>query len=138
MPNFYFDYRDIFRAPRLALSGKKLFIQTFGFVIGYVGYLILTYIAYSLSGFPISETWDSYGLFPLYDFAFNNWISWVIWGAGVAFMLVSWLLSNTCVAKVTYEQLKGDEFYSAKEAVRFLKKNWKTVLLSPLSILLML
>lgn len=137
MPNFYFDYRDIFRAPRLALSGKKLFIQTFGFVIGYVGYLILTYIAYSLSGFPISETWDSYGYFPLYDFVFNNWISWVIWGAGVLIMLVSWLLTNTCVAKVTYEQLKGDEFYSAKEAVRFLKKNWKTVLLSPLSILLM-
>jgi len=137
MPNFYFDYRDIFRAPRLALSGKKLFIQTFGFVIGYVGYLILTYIAYSLSGFPISETWDTYGLFPLYDFVFNTWISWAIWGAGVLFMLVSWLLTNTCVAKVTYEQLKGDEFYSAKEAVRFLKKNWKTVLLSPLSILLM-
>ncbi|HKZ22712.1 MAG TPA: hypothetical protein VJ165_05855, partial [candidate division Zixibacteria bacterium] len=96
-----------------------------------------TYIAYSLSGFPISETWDTHGLFPLYDFVFNNWISWAIWGAGVVFMLASWLLTNTCVAKVTYEQLKGDEFYSAKEAVRFLKKNWKTVLLSPLSILLM-
>jgi len=137
MPNFYFDYRDIFRAPRLALSGKKLYIQTFGFVIGYIGYLILAYIAYSLSGFPISETWNSYGLFPLYDFVFNNWISWVLWGAGVLFMLISWLLTNTCIAKVTYEQLKGDEFYSAKEAVRFLKKNWKTVLLSPLSILMM-
>lgn len=137
MSNFYFDIRDIFRAPRLALSGKKLLIQTFGFVVGYVGYLVLTYFAYLFSGIPISETWDNFGLFPIYDFAFGNWLSWAIFALGVLFMVVIWLLTNTCIAKVTYEQLKGDEFYSAKEAVRFLKKNWKTVILSPLSILLM-
>ncbi len=137
MTNFYFDIRDIFRAPRLALSGKKLLIQTFGFVIGYVGYLILTYFAYLFSGIQITETWDNFGLFPIYDFVFSNWLSWGVFALGVLFMVIIWLLTNTCIAKVTYEQLKGDEFYSAKEAVRFLKKNWKTVVLSPLSILLM-
>lgn len=37
--------------------------------------------------------------------------------------------------KITYEQLKGDDFYSSKEAFRFLKKNWVPVLLSPFSLL---
>ena len=41
----HFDYRDIFRAPRLALSGKKIWTFVVGNFIGYLGYLILTYIA---------------------------------------------------------------------------------------------
>jgi len=35
----YFDVRDIFRAPRLALSGKKIWIFLVANLIGYVCYL---------------------------------------------------------------------------------------------------
>ena len=37
----YFDVRDIFRAPRLALSGKKIFIFTVAGVIGYAAFWLL-------------------------------------------------------------------------------------------------
>jgi len=132
---FYFDIRDIFRAPRLALSGKKLLIQTSGLLCGYLGFLILTYLAHLLSDRRLSEVWGSYGLFPVHDFSFSGFLAWLAFIIGCLFFICIFLLSNAAVGKITYEQLKGDEFYSTKDSFKFLKKNWKTVLLSPLSIL---
>jgi predicted membrane protein len=132
---FYFDIRDIFRAPRLALSGKKLFIQTSGLLCGYLGFLILTYLAHLLSDRRLSEVWGSFGFFPVHDFSFSGFLAWLAFIIGCLFFICIFLLSNAAVGKITYEQLKGDEFYSTKDSFKFLKKNWKTVLLSPPSIL---
>ena len=38
--NLYFDVRDIFRAPRLALSGKKIWTMMQATYVGYVIYCI--------------------------------------------------------------------------------------------------
>ncbi len=135
MTKFYYDVRDVFRAPRLALSGKKILLQFLGVVIGYLGYLIFTYLAFLASGLSISETWKYQGLFPMQDFPFVKWFQWAIFGVGCLWALICWLLASTMVGKVTFEQLKGDDFYSSRESFRFLKKNWAPVLLTPLSLL---
>ena len=134
MYKLYFDIRDIFRAPRLALSGKKILIQCLGLIIGYVGYLILAYVAFLTSKMSLADIWESYGLFPVWGFTFTNWFSWLIFIIGCLFLLITWLLASTAVGKVTYEQLKGDEFYSAKDSLKFLKKHGKAVFLTPLSL----
>ena len=43
--NLYFDFRDIFRAPRLALSGKKIWIFIVGNLAGYIVYWVFTYLS---------------------------------------------------------------------------------------------
>ncbi|MCJ7508636.1 MAG: hypothetical protein MUO85_07910 [candidate division Zixibacteria bacterium] len=134
MKKFYFDVRDIFRAPRLALCGKKLPVQFLGFLIGYLGYLILTYFAYLSEGASLAEIWKDYGLFPVYEFFFGTWYSQIIFILGLLFMIACWLLSSAMVAKITYEQLKGDGFYSKDDAWKFIRKYWKPVLLSPFSL----
>jgi len=135
MHKFYFDIRDIFRAPRLALSGKKILIQGLGLLIGYLGYLILTYIAFLISGMSLADIWESYRFFPLWGFTFSHWLSWLIFVLGCLFLVVSWLLASAAVGKVTYEQLKGDEFYSAKDSLKFLRNHGKAVILTPLSLI---
>jgi hypothetical protein len=135
MKKFYFDVRDVFRAPRLALCGKKLTVQFLGFLIGYLGYMILAYVAYLSEGASLSEIWKSYGLFPVYEFFFGTWYSQIIFVIGLLFMIACWLLSSAMVAKITYEQLKGDGFYSKGDAWKFIQKYWKPVLLSPFSML---
>ena len=62
----YFDVRDIFRAPRLALSGKKILVFVQALLVGYANYLILTYVSFGLAGYTFSETWSQYGLFPVF------------------------------------------------------------------------
>jgi hypothetical protein len=135
MYKLYFDIRDIFRAPRLALSGKKILIQGLGLLIGYVGYLILTYVAFLISGMSISDIWEGYRFFPLWGFTFSHWLSWLIFIIGCLFLVAAWLLASAAVGKVTYEQLKGDEFYSAKDSLKFVKNHGKTVLLTPFSLI---
>jgi len=135
MTKFYFDVRDVFRAPRLALSAKKILLQFMGLLVGYCGYLVFTYLAFFSSGVSFSETWEYHGLFPLSDLSFTEWYSWAIFGIGCLAALICWLLASTMVGKVTYEQLKGDDFYSSREAFSFLKKHFVPVFLSPLSML---
>jgi len=60
----HFDVRDIFRAPRLALSGKKILVFVQALFVGYADYLILTYLSFALAGYSFSETWSQYGLYP--------------------------------------------------------------------------
>ncbi len=135
MYKLYFDIRDIFQAPRLALSGKKILIQGLGLLIGYMGYLILTYVAFLISGMSFSYIWESYRFFPLWGLTFSHWLSWLSFITGSLFLVAAWLLASAAVGKVTYEQLKGDEFYSAKDSLKFLKNHGKTVILTPLSLL---
>jgi hypothetical protein len=135
MTRFYFDIRDVFRAPRLALSGKKILLQFMGLLVGYLGYLFFSYLAFICTGFALSEAWRYHGLFPLRDLPFREWYSWLLYGIGVVWAVICWLLASTMVGKVTYEQLKGDDFYSSREAFRFLKKNWGPSFFTPLSLL---
>ncbi|MGB8657437.1 MAG: hypothetical protein WCE90_06580 [Candidatus Zixiibacteriota bacterium] len=135
MTKFYFDIRDVFRAPRLALSPKKILLQFWGVLIGYTAYLFFTYLAFLSNGVGLHAIWENHGFFPLDDFPILHWYGWVIFGIGCLFALVCWLLTSAMVAKVTFEQLKGDDFYSSKEAFRFLKKKWAPVLLSPFCML---
>jgi len=135
MTKFYYDIRDVFRAPRLALSGKKILLQFLGVLLGYIGYLIFTYLAFVASGTSISEVWRYQGLFPMRDFPFARWYQWAIFAVGCLWALICWILASTAVGKVTFEQLKGDDFYSTKESLRFLKSHWGPVLLTPLFML---
>ena len=60
----HFDVRDLFCAPRLALSGKKIWIFLVGSLIGYIFYFALNYLAFILAGQTLNETWISQGLYP--------------------------------------------------------------------------
>ena len=62
--DLYFNIKDIFRAPRLALSGKKIWIFMTGNLAGFVSYWILTYFAFFLADMPVGDTIMKYGLYP--------------------------------------------------------------------------
>ena len=135
----HFDWRDMFKAPRLAIStGKRLVLQALGLMVGYLGYLVLTYLAYYVAGQSLTDTWSFFGLFPFYDFEFGSWISAIIWILGILFWVVCWMLFSTAVAKVTFEELRGDQFYSTKEALHFMKGRLSAVLFSALTLFLLL
>jgi hypothetical protein len=136
MVDLHFDFKDVFRASRLGFSPKKMWMQFVGLVIGLVLYTIFGYVGFMLSGWEIREIWMSYRLWPFPLYADLTWLSLLIVAVGALLFAVVNLLANTAVAKVTFEQLRGDEFYEIQEAVRFVKKHWRVVLLSPLALLL--
>lgn len=134
MTQLHFNYKDVFRACRLGFSAKKIWVQFVGFVVALIGYVVFTYGAHLLAGTAISQVWADYRLFP-FPAAFP-WFSWLVWAAGLLFVLIVLLIAGTAVSKITYEQLRGDEFFEIKEAWKFAFKSGRSVIFSPFLLVL--
>ena len=135
MVSLRFVYRDIFRSARLAFSFQRLWIQFTSLFFGYIVYVVLTYLSLVLAGKELGQLFSRMGLLPGVIGYGLPWYSWIIYGLGVFGLLFAWLVSGTGVARATYMNLKGNTFYSWKEAMRFaFKKKGVSVISTPIAI----
>ena len=132
--DLHFNFKDIFRAPRLALSGKKIWIFIIGNLVGFISYWIMTYLALVLSGLPFGDMVDKYGLYPSISGHQLSLFYWFIYLIGCLIWIVSILFSSTAVCRVTLKQLKGNDFFSGKDAWSYVYKHWHSVVFTPLTI----
>ena len=128
------NFKDLFRAGRVAFSLQRVWINFFGLAIGYGVYLIFTYLSFLTAGKTFLAMWDRYGLFPC---LFGNeypWFSWAIFIIGSLLLLMMVLVTNTAVSRAVYMNLKGETFYTWKEAYKFAMKNMASILGAPVAI----
>lgn len=135
MTNLHFNFKDVFRAVRLGFSAKKIWVTFIGFLCAFIGYGILSYLAYLVAGIEIGEIWDTFRLIPMYPLEWP-WFSWLIYIVGVLWWICVTLFTGVAVSKITYEQLKGDDFYEIKEAIKFALRCGKSTILAPLVLIL--
>ncbi|UCE05969.1 MAG: hypothetical protein JSW07_20660 [bacterium] len=133
-----FDVRDIFKSTRLALSLQRIWIQFLGLLFGYVGYLFFTYISFITAGIGLSTGWKRYGLLPCLLAESSNWYSFIIYLLGVIWLIAVYLIAATAVSRATYMVIKGNHFYTWRDALRFALKKTASVLVSPVAILLII
>ena len=132
-----FDYRDIFRSARLAFSFQRIWIQFVGLLCGYLGYIVFTYLSLIIDGKGLGGSWSRFGLLPYTSFTPLR-ISLIPFIIGLFLLLFFWLVTSTGVARATYMQLKGNTFYSWREAFSFaLKKKGSSVISTPIAIVAM-
>jgi hypothetical protein len=135
MLKLQFNYKDMFLAPRLGFSGKKIWLQFVGLMAGYLFYVILNYLALLADGgFTIGSIWESFGLYPC-AFSVGGIGAWstILALIGVIGLLAAMLYSGLCVSKVTYQQLRDDEFYPISEAMDYAWNKTIHAILSPVS-----
>ncbi|MBD3184330.1 hypothetical protein GF312_18750 [Candidatus Poribacteria bacterium] len=137
--DFHFDFRDIFRAGRSGFKGKKMMMHFLGLMMGYVIYEILTYLSLIGSG-AVREFWDNYGLRPVFFIAGKlsiqlPLITLIAMGIGIFIWCIIYYIFTTAVSKVAIEELRGDEFYSMKEAIKFSAKNWKSIFVAMIALI---
>lgn len=140
MIELHYNFKDLFRATRLGLSLKKLFVMIMSLIVGFILYFILTYVAYMTNGSSISAIWTTYKLFPVPIIGVSGlaWYSWIIWGIGTLLYFIAFIFGQTAVAKITFEQLKGNEFYEMKEATKYSAKFWKSAFLAPVTLVILI
>lgn len=132
MTRLHFDARDLFRAARLGWSLKRIWIAFCGLLVHYVVYAGCAYAGLALSeGTSFGALWTRYGFFPG-----PTPTPVCVVGAVLAFFVL--LVTSCAVCKLTYQQLKGDAFYSSGEAWKFLKSCWRSVIFGPLAVLALL
>ncbi len=133
-----FNFKDVLRSMRLGFSAKKIWIGFLGILTGTIIYSILSYVAFSLSAnWNWIEVWREYRLIPVPIVGYTQlpWFSWVVWGVGIALFVFIKLLTIGAISKISFEQLKGDEFYEVTEAIKFSLKRSKAILLSPITLI---
>ncbi len=134
-----FDYRDLFRSARLAFSFQRIWIQFIGLLCGYSVFVVLTYLAHLAAGRNLGILWTRYGFFPFLSGVHFPWYSLILFIIGALFLLFAWMVTSTAVARATYMHLKGNVFYTWKEAVRFaVKKKGGSVISTPIAITLII
>ncbi len=135
MGKLHFDIRDIFRTVRLGWSGKKIWVGLCGLILAYAGYSILVTVAHLLSGATWSGVWHRYGLFPGALWGELPLVGIVVHVVAMLFALAVIFLTSCMICKITYQQLRGDDFFSSGDAWRFIKANWSGVLFGPVAAL---
>lgn len=135
-----FDWRDIFRAPRVAFSLQRMWIQVLGLSIGFVVYLVFSYLSLLVSGYQLSVAWQQFGLMPCL-FAIADtfpWYAWALTGVGSVFFFFTMLLTNTAVSRAIYMTSKGNSFYTWKESFAFAFRKLASIVLTPVSLLVLI
>ena len=132
--SLYYDFRDLFRAPRLALSGKKIWIFIVGNLGGFISYWIFSYLALSLSNIPLQDALNKYGLYPCLFGNEGPWFAWILYYLGITAWVICIMLASTAVSRVTLKQLKGNDFFSSGDAWEYVNKHWHAVVFSPIAI----
>ncbi len=135
-----FDWRDMFKAPRVAFSLQRMWIQLVGMSVGYLIYLILSYLSLALAGYELKAAWSQFGLLPCL-FAIGDafpWTSWLLAGLGGLIFFFVFLITNTAVSRAVYMTSKGNSFYTWREAFSFsFRKIW-SILLTPVSMVVLI
>jgi len=134
MVKLRYDFRDIFRAARLALSLQRLWIQSVGLFIGYLGYLIFTYIAILTTGVQFTTIWLRYGLLPHIGNFQLSWYGYTLFGLGIFIFVLFWMITSSAVARAVYMNLKGYTFYTWKDSFKFSFSKVGSIIATPLSI----
>jgi hypothetical protein len=142
MLEFRFNFIDIFRAPRLALSAKKIWTQLRALALGLVLYNVFAYLAFAVSGADVYRLWSTYYLFPPLALTFGavplNAGGVVLWVVGALAFFVAVFFGMAAVAKISIEQLRGNDFYSRREAGQYVRRHWRAVILTPAALLVSL
>ena len=133
-----YNYFDIFRAPRLALSGKKILFLIKGNLFGYIAYFIFSLISLLSTGMSTQEIMYNYGLYPFLFGHQAEWYSWLLYFFGISIWFFALMLSLTGVCRIFLKQLKGNDFFSGKDASKFVSKHRYAVLLTPITIFLII
>ena len=136
-PNkFYFDVRDIFRAPRIALSGRKIWLFLKANLFGFAIYWVLSYLAIILNGSNFLNSVEKFGLYPyLYTLDNPTIIASIVYWIGLILWLVAIIYASTAVSRLTIQELKGNDLFSVADARNFANAYKLNVFFSSVSIL---
>lgn len=133
----YFNFKDMFRAPRLAL-GRRMLVMLEALFASYLISLVFTYLALLIDGQTFGSIWTDYHLLPMVNCMTLAGLPKVLMLIGRLLSFIFVYLGFTAVAKITIKEYKGDLFYSSRDGWSWAFKHWFPVFFGPISILIVI
>ena len=131
---FPYDIRAVLGAAGKGFSLKKIASGTLFLLIGYALFTICTYVALMFDGVRFDYIWQSYGAFPLKLYPFDSPVAFGIQIIGYILGLMGFSQAIMAGAVITFEEIRGDYFYSFSDAVAFTIKRSSTLIMGYVSL----
>lgn len=132
-----FDIRDTFLAARLGLNARNMWVFWKGFALIWIVLTFFVYTGFYAAGDNIVERFLSSRLGPVPDELFMSSVPAVILLiSGILLALFVFIRTYAKVSRLTFEQIRGDQFFTESDATRLLQGSWKSAVIAPLVILL--
>lgn len=129
----YFDVRDVPSCARLGLSGRKMWIWFKALVLSWAAWSAFTYLGW-LAADPagLGAVWGSSRLLPLPAGIFwTSWQSVALLAGGILVMTAVMLSAALRASRITFEQIRGDDFFSGREAAEFARRHGRPLYATP-------
>jgi hypothetical protein len=114
-----FSFIDVVWAPARALSAKQIAAMTLALLGAMVVYDCFTYVAFAVQGNGLSIVFSAYGLFLFEPSALHGFPAQAIFWCGVALAVLILMMGFVAVAAINIESMRGNRFFSLRQAVRF-------------------
>ena len=138
MHELRFGYHDIFKAPRLGWSRRKMYVSFRGIMIAWGVYFVFTYIALFFTPLRkeigVVELFRDFEFFPTIFPAEPGIAALLIYAFGKLLTVCVLLVTAASVSKITFEDLRGNDVYGIKEALQFGRSNASAIIASMLLI----
>lgn len=140
-----FNWRDLLSILRRAFSLKKILSLVF---LGFIALLVYNLFSWGAaylvknsfqdSAHVIEYWWYSFGFLPDFSQICFPWYGAIIYYLGIILSWIILAMGMTAAARVTFQEFRGDYFFSSLDAIKYAIKNWKRIVLSPLLIIILL
>lgn len=131
-----FDIRDMALSVKHGLSARNLWVVWKALVLSWLLWAGMVYLGFFAAGDSMAGRWQASRLFPIPEGLFFES------PVAVAFMAAAllgfiWILMSAFqkVSRITFEQIRGDGFYSGRDAAAFHRANWKPLLMVPVAVI---
>lgn len=134
--NLHFDIRDIPSCVRFGLSARKLWIFFKALVLSVLIWDAFIYLGFLVADpAGLSARWESARLGPLPSGIFwQSWQAVALLCIGCLLVLILLMRASLRCSRITFEQIRGDDFFSGRDAARFAAAHWKPVAATPVAL----
>lgn len=134
-----FNVKDIPRCAKYGFSARKIWIYFKTLVLSWAIWDIFIYLGFFAAGYDIAARWEQSRLLPLPGALFWNDVIPVVFLI-IAVILILYVLMRGAlkVSRMTFQQIRGDNFFSGADAAKFAGGNSAPLIAIPVLLVLVI
>ncbi|MCP4646575.1 MAG: hypothetical protein GY852_02420 [bacterium] len=130
-----FQVKDTLLAARYGFNARNIWVFWKGTLFAWAVWAFFVYAGFYAAGVSVADSFASSGFVPVPVALFMAYLpSLILLILGSLLALYTLMISSLKVSRLTFEQMRGDQFFSEADARRFCRANWKPVLATPFAI----
>lgn len=132
-----YGIRDIPACARFGFSARKIWVFFKNLVLCWLIWDIFVYLGFFAAGSDMAARWSQSRLLPLPGSLFwMDPVPVILLAIGVLLILYVLMRTGMMVSRMTFQQVRGDDFFSTADATRFARKHWAPLVTIPVMLTL--